>query len=69
MSTGGVVINLGIMALTGFAFYITRSPWAFIILFFLFSSHISETKIRTKCPKCEHEFLAVKDADEEEEDI
>jgi hypothetical protein len=67
MSTGGVVMNLGIMTLTGLAFWLTRSLWSFAILLFLFSSHIPETKIKTRCPKCEHEFLAVKDTEENEE--
>ncbi|MBI2065436.1 MAG: hypothetical protein HYT62_05320 [Candidatus Yanofskybacteria bacterium] len=61
------LINLGIIGLVVFALYFTKSLWAFLGLFFLF--YQKTTQIKTQCPKCEHNFVAVeKDEDDEEWD-
>ncbi|MBI3627741.1 MAG: hypothetical protein HY220_03305 [Candidatus Sungbacteria bacterium] len=59
------LMNLGIVALVGFALWFTHSLWAFLGLLFLFYTRPST--INAKCPKCDHEFVAtVKDDNEDE---
>ena len=58
------LMNLGIIALVGFALWFTHSLWAFLGLLFLFSTRPSTTN--TKCPKCDHEFVATAKDDEDE---
>ncbi|MBI4119059.1 MAG: hypothetical protein HY452_02240 [Parcubacteria group bacterium] len=60
------LVNLGIILLVGFALYVTKIPWVFLGLFFLFSDKRPKT-INTKCPKCDYEFVAVKKEEKEEE--
>ena len=58
------VMNLGLLGLVALALYFTKSLWAFVGLFFLFSTR--PTQVEAKCPKCGHEFTATtKDEDEE----
>jgi hypothetical protein len=63
-----ILINLAIIAFAAFAFWQTHSLWSILILLFMFGTRFKETKIRTKCPKCNHPFLAVEDHDEDEEE-
>jgi hypothetical protein len=37
-NTALVLINLGVLALTGWVFFLTHSWWSLIILFFSFST-------------------------------
>jgi len=58
------LVNLGIIALVCFVFYTTKSLWAFLGLFFLFSTKASQ--IDTRCPKCGFGFVATSKVDPEE---
>ncbi len=61
------VMNLGIVALVGFVFWLTHSLWAFLgLLFFLFSAR--PASIKTQCPKCNHKFVATEKEDDEDDD-
>ena len=62
------LMNLGIVALVGFALWFTHNLWAFLGLLFLFSTRTRPSTIRTQCPKCNHEFLATEKYDEDNED-
>ena len=60
-----VVATLSIVGLVAFALWFTKSLWAFLGflgLLFLYK----ETTINTQCPKCNHEFVAVEQSEEEE---
>jgi len=61
---GITLTNIGLIILAGIAIYITSSLWGMLIL--LFGSSYDKSTIETKCPKCDHNFTAVKKDDEEE---
>lgn len=63
-----VLMNLGIVALVGFALWLTHTPWVLLGLIFMFAT--KSTTVNTKCPKCGHAFVAVAcDDDEEDEGV
>lgn len=61
-----VVKNLAIIGLVAFTLWYTHNLWSFLGLLFLFNLS-TEDKVKTQCPKCNHEFVAVKKDDEEDE--
>lgn len=63
------LVNLGVVGLTGFALWYTHSLWSFLGLLFLFNFRTRPATTSTKCPKCEHGFVAmVKDDDDDEDE-
>lgn len=40
--TSVALINVSLVALTGFVFWLTRSPWTFLLLLFLASLKVKE---------------------------
>jgi hypothetical protein len=60
------VKDLAVIALVAFALWYTHNLWVFLGLFFLFG--YKSDKIKTQCPKCNHKFVAVEKADDEEDD-
>ena len=58
-------MNLGIVALVAFALYFTNSLWAFLGLFFLFSTRPASFK--TQCPSCKLKFVATRTDDDDED--
>lgn len=60
------LVNVAIIALVGLALYLTHSLWSLIGLLCLLAVSRKPTKIKTECPKCQHEFTAVEKDDEED---
>lgn len=40
--TALVVMNLSVVALTAYVFWLTRNPWSFLLLLLVYSSRIRE---------------------------
>ncbi|MBI4215199.1 MAG: hypothetical protein HY602_00550 [Parcubacteria group bacterium] len=59
------LVNLGIIGLVVFGIWFTHSLLALLGLLFMFGIKSGPKSIKTKCPKCDHEFTAL---DDEEDD-
>jgi len=59
-----VLLNLCIISLVAFAIWVTHSLWAFGGLFFLLG--VRSPFLRTKCPKCDYEFVAIQKEDDDD---